>query len=229
MEKEGLTEDEIALLTTPSPDSQPLSTVTEVRDTDTRDTDIHDAEDLAHSSLLELHRAFAPTLANITTRFAQRNVTVSLRDQSASTYSRFVFGQLVPTCCAVVRATAADLEFWVSIQPSIAYPLVDRMLGSCQSEPVPQRPMSEIEAGLLQILFGELVGSYGDAWQQALSLGLTVDRLVHNVQQLGVLPGSEATWRVRYEVRCGQDYGIVELCLPWASTRQLRQRLAACQ
>ena len=220
MHREALSDDELAVLSTPTHGPRaPLPTAH-------RDAD---GGNVAHPSLQELHRQFAGSLAVIFSGFANRDIIVRLRDQSNATYSQFVFGQSIPTCCAVIRAEPINLEFYLAVQPTICYPLIDRLLGCRQSDPIPKRPLSEIETGLMLFMMNEIVTKYGDAWQQALSLELQVDRMEHNVQQLGALAGSEQTYRARYGIRSGTDFGQLEVCLPWQATHQIRQRLAASQ
>lgn len=229
MRHAGLTDAELELLTSPAPElaeavQMPgdLSGAAPIL----RESDEVGA-DLPHASLMDLHRDFAEALRLRLSKFARRDVSVLLRDQSSGSYAQFVFGQVVPTCCAVVRARSIDLEFWLAFQPSILYPIMDRMLGSRESDPIPQRPLSEIESGLAMIILNDIITAYGDAWQRALSLELRVERLVHNVQQLGGAAGSEPTWRVRYGLQCGQDFGLLDFCIPWATSQQIRKRLAA--
>lgn len=177
-------------------------------------------------SLKELHRTMADALSTSLGNLVSREVEVRLRDQSLGTYAQFVFGQPIPTCCAIARAEPINLEMYFAIQPTILYPLIDRLLGCKQSDPIPQRPITEIESGLAEILLTEIVSKYNDAWQQALTLDLTIAWIEHNVQRLGSMAGSEKTYRARYELRSGSDFGQLEICLPWRATNQIRQRLS---
>ena len=222
MHNTSLTEEELAA----------LSTTTKLRSSSnpgpTSEVE-NEADEPVHSSLIELHRLFAGTMSSTLSGLVECEASVRQGRQAKSTYSRFVLGQPIPTCCAVVRSGATDLQFYLTMQPTILYPLMDRMLGCKQSDPIPQRPITEIESGLALILLRQVVAEYGKAWQQALSLDLRVDRIAYNANQLAVLPGSEETYAARYEVSMRHDFGHIEICLPWAATRQIRQRLATSQ
>lgn len=229
MRHAGLTDEELELLTSPSAD---LADAVPMAGDSLRVASVVGESnevgvDLPHASLMDLHHDFMDELRLRLSGFARRDVAVTLRDQSPGSYAQFVFGQVIPTCCAVVRSHTIDLEFWLAFQPTILYPLMDRMLGSRESDPIPQRPLSEIESGLAMIILNDVVTAYGDAWQRALSLELRIERLSHNVQQLGGAAGSEPIWRVRYGLQCGQDFGVLDFCVPWRASRQIRDRLAA--
>ena len=219
MQNDGLTAEELEVLSTPTAQGT-------VRNSSKPNVPRCEA-DPAHPSLIELHRELACGFGDELTEAAQRTVTVSLREQSVATYAQFVFGQPNPTCCAVVRSRTSDLEFWCTIQPVILYPMIDRLLGCRESDPVPQRPLTEIETALAGLVFEKLIGGYGEAWRRALSLDLEVDRIITNLQLLGAMSGSADVWRTRYAIRSGQDFGYLELAFPWSETRQIRQRLAA--
>lgn len=213
-----LTAEELAALRTPAqkvPMGSPRSGPVQIGNQET-----------PHSSLIELHRSFAQALSSTLSELVDCEIKTRLGRLTTATYAHFVLGQSVPTCCAVVRSAAADLQFYVSIQSSILYPLIDRLLGCKESDPIPKRPITEIEAGLATILFKHVVDDYGKAWQKALSLDLQVDRLAFNAHQIGALPGSEETFAASYEIGMRQDFGHLDICLPWAATRQIRHRLA---
>jgi flagellar motor switch protein FliM len=120
-----------------------------------------------------------------------------------------------------------ELEFYVAFRPSILYPILDTMMGATEIEPIPQRPMTEVERGLVEVLCEQLMAAYEDAWRPVLALRLGLDRLEHNVQQNPFLSGGEVIYRVRYDVRLGHQTGTIELCLPWQASKQLRQQLDA--
>jgi flagellar motor switch protein FliM len=217
MHREMLSDEELSALRTPT------------REIDTSTSKVAPEVDVESpcQSLKELHRALADSLSSTLSTLIHREVAIGLRDQTLGTYAQFVFSQPIPTCCAIVRAESINLETYFAIQPTIIYPLIDRLLGCKQSDPIPQRPITEIESGLAVILLTEIIGKYNDAWQQALTLDLRIARIEHNVQRLGAMPGSEPTYRARYELRCGSDFGQLEICLPWKATNQIRQRLSA--
>lgn len=175
----------------------------------------------------ELHNEFSTTLMEVFGKLGACDVRCRLRDAIRGTYGQFVFSQTIPTCCAVIRAEPIHTEFFLAIQPSILYPLLDSMCGTTSKEPPPQRPMTEIEAVLAKRMMRQILHSYSQTFERALSLELVIDRLQHNAQQLKGLSGGEPVFHVTYDVICGSDYGRVTICLPWLGTQQIREQLAA--
>ena len=178
-------------------------------------------------SLVDLHLNFAAVLGEALSEMTHRKVSSRMRDEWLGTYAEFVFGQPTPTCCAVIKSKVRELEFYLAIDPKILFPLLDRLLGSKSTEPIPRRPLSEIERTVSRLLIEEVMSRYAATWEHTLSLELAVDRIEHNLQQMSGLRGSDSAYITRYEVACDSDFGLIELCLPWKTTEQIRQRLAA--
>ena len=220
MYRERLTSDELEVLLTQDP--VVLSSPTP-EDAGPRETEKH-----SDQALVELHSRYAHDLGTLLGELVRREVVVRLRSANLGTYGQFVFGQSVPTCCAVIQVEPIQAEFFLAISPSILFSLIDRLMGSDYPEPPQQRaPPTEIETSVIKLLVDQIVEKYREVWQQVLSLESAVDRLEHNAQQMRALAGGEPTYMVRYDVRCGGDQGWFELCLPWAATQQMRERLAA--
>lgn len=215
MKREELTRDELVALQTAS-DSVPLPQAT-AKPSGNRRQD---------QALVDLHLQFSDILSDTLTAMTHRPVKATMRDEWLGTYAEFVFAQSVPTCCAVVVSKLHDLEFFVVMDPRILFPLLDRLLGSRTVEPVPQRPLSEIEQTVARLLIEEIVSRYAAAWQHSLALELSVDRIEHNVQQMAGLRGNEYAYISRYELACDGEFGLLEMCLPWGATEKMRKRLA---
>ena len=221
MQHKTLSDEELSALR-----SSTRGTKQDTRQPITNDSDRCEIE-LPHASLTELHFALADAWTGSLSKLLDREVVVRLRDQSLSSYSQFVLGQPIPTVCAVVRAESLGFEAYFAMQPSVLFPMIDSLLGCKQSDPIPSRPITEIESGLAEVLFSQILGDYQESWQSALSLNLAIARIEHNVQRLGAMNGGQKTYRSRYEILFGSEFGHLEICLPWDRTTQLRQRLSA--
>lgn len=219
MDRELLTGDELRILRTPSATAK--SSPTRLLDEQAIAAPRQDA------SLVELHTEFTPVLGAAISEMTHKKVRSRMRDEWIGTYSEFVFGQPLPTCCAVILSKVQELEFYLTIDPKILFPSLDSLFGTKSVEPIPTRPLSEIERTVTRLLIEEIVSRYAATWQHTLSLDLSVDRIEHNVQQMSAMRGSDTVYIVRYEVTIAAEFGLIELCLPWQTTSQIRQRLAA--
>lgn len=227
MHRETLTADELKLLTS-SPARQslnPTKLATSVTTGNSKQEETSLQAEL--TALNDLHCEFACQLRDSFAELIRAVPTVRLRDGSMKTYGQFVFGQPVPTVCAVVRAEPIDVEMYVALRPGLFFAMLDRFMGCQQTEPTAERPLSEIEQAVAKVMFNHLLAGYGEAWQKALSLQLTVTRLEHNLQRTRCITGATPMFWARYDVHVASEFGMLDICLPWEATQQIRERLAA--
>ena len=215
MDRESLSDEELELLRTPAPrETVPVFEADRPRVSEPRQD----------PALVERHAQFAGILGEAIGEEVDGHVQVGLRDEWLGTFSEFVFGQPLPTCCAVIGSQVLDVEFYLTIEPKILFPLFDRMLGTQSTEPVPKRWLTEIEQTLVRHLVSQIIQRYAAMWQQTLSLELSIRHLEHNVQQLSGLRGGDRAHITRYEVAFDAGYGLIEICLPGRMTSMIRQR-----
>ena len=66
------------------------------------------------------------------------------------TYSEFVFSLENPTCFNLLKAEPLEGNLILDINPSILYPIIDRLLGGGkEAGPLARRPLTEIELRLV--------------------------------------------------------------------------------
>jgi flagellar motor switch protein FliM len=77
-------------------------------------------------------------------------VEVKLTSVDQLTYSEFVFSLENPTCFNLLRAEPLEGNLILDINPSILYPIIDRLLGGGKDgRPLARRPLTEIELRLV--------------------------------------------------------------------------------
>ena len=212
-----LSEEELALLRMPA-----RATSADVVHTPTTESECVEPD----ASLVELHDSLADVLAANLGQLVGRELHVNLKEQRRCTRAEFLLGRPTPTVCAVIRAENVQVEAYVLLQPSILYPMLDFVLGCKQSDPIPQRPISEIEMGVAELLVNEVISSYDESWQSVLNLNLRVHRFEHNLQRIASTVSEDLHYVACYEIQTGNHFGLLDICLPWNATKPLRARLA---
>ena len=77
-------------------------------------------------------------------------VEVKLTSVDQLTYSEFVFSLENPTCFNLLKAEPLEGNLILDINPSILYPIIDRLLGGGrEAGPLARRPLTEIELRLV--------------------------------------------------------------------------------
>ncbi len=148
---------------------------------------------------------------------------VSLAGVDRLSYGKFVAGLETPTFFNLLKAEPPGDCLMLSIEPSVLYLMIDRVLGGGRDdEPPPCRPLSDIELPLAARIVRLFLEHLSRAWSVA-GLELAVVQVESNPRLLRTLPADEPVTLVRYRLALGHSQGMIRLCLPC----RLLERLAA--
>src|SRR5215470_15732967 len=101
-------------------------------------------------ALQSLHEGFGRNFSAALSALLRSIVEVKLTSVDQLTYSEFVFSLENPTCFNLLKADPLEGHLILDINPSILYPIIDRLLGGGRdSSIVTRRPLTEIELRLV--------------------------------------------------------------------------------
>ena len=155
-------------------------------------------------------------------------VEAKLTSVDQLTYSEFVFSLENPTCFNLINAHPLEGQLILDINPSILFPIIDRLLGGTASGPVPsRRPLTEIELRLVSRITDVFLNEMKLAWENVVELELEVDRVESNPQLVQIIPANEVVVLVSFELIVGETRGMVNLCIPFNSLERIGNKLTA--
>src|ERR1044072_4864592 len=106
-------------------------------------------------SLQTMHEGFGRNFGAALSGLLRSIVEVKLTSVDQLTYSEFVFSLENPTCFNLLKADPLEGHLILDINPSILYPIIDRLLGGGRdSSTVTRRPLTEIELRLVSRITG---------------------------------------------------------------------------
>lgn len=179
-------------------------------------------------ALQTLHEGFGRNFAAGLSAMLRSMVEVKLTSVDQLTYSEFVFSLENPTCFNLLRADPLEGTLILDINPSILYPIIDRLLGGSQEHsPLARRPLTEIELRLVARITGLFLEELRHAWENVLELHLEVTRVESNPQLVQIVPPNEVVVLISFEVALGEIRGMVNLCIPYNSIERISGKLTA--
>jgi flagellar motor switch protein FliM len=144
------------------------------------------------------------------------------------TYSEFVFSLENPTCFNLLRAEPLEGHLILDINPSILYPIIDRLLGGGkETVGIARRPLTEIELRLVGRITGLFLHELKHAWKDVISLNLSVERVESNPQLVQIVPPNEVVVLISFELTLGEIRGMLNLCIPFNAIERNSSKLAA--
>ena len=179
-------------------------------------------------ALQTMHEGFGRNFGAALSALLRTIVEVKLTSVDQLTYSEFVFSLENPTCFNLVNAKPLEGQIILDINPSILFPIIDRLLGGSTSGSAPaRRPLTEIELRLVGRITDLFLGEMQHAWENVLHLELEVDRVESNPQLVQIIPANEVVILVSFELTVGDTRGMVNLCIPFNSIERISHKLSA--
>jgi len=179
-------------------------------------------------ALQTLHEGFGRNFAAGLSAMLRSMVEVKLTSVDQLTYSEFVFSLENPTCFNLLRAEPLEGNLILDINPSILYPIIDRLLGGGrEGGPLARRPLTEIERRLVGRITGLFLDEMKHAWENVLPLDLEVIRVESNPQLVQIVPPNEVVVLISFELSLGDIRGMANLCIPYNAIERISANLSA--
>jgi flagellar motor switch protein FliM len=176
-----------------------------------------------------LHESFSREFGAALSAMVRAIVEVKLICVDQLAYSEFVFSLENPTSFNLLKADPLDGHIILELNPSIIFPIIDRLLGGGRAplQNVPRRPLTEIELRLASRITERAIDALRNAWSSVCDLSLKVTQVESNPQLVQIVPPSEVIVLSSFEISMGGMRGIMNLCIPFNSIEPLAGKLAA--
>jgi len=179
-------------------------------------------------ALQTMHEGFGRNFGAGLSAMLRTIVEVKLTSVDQLTYSEFVFSLENPTCFNLISASPLEGQLILDINPSILFPIIDRLLGGGSIEATPtRRPLTEIELRLVSRVTGLFLNEMHRAWENVLELDLKVDRVESNPQLVQIIPANEVVVLISFELTVSETRGMVNLCIPFNSIERISHKLTS--
>lgn len=167
-------------------------------------------------ALYLLHDQFANNLTSSLPLFLRTVCEVTLISVEQQSYSDYLKGLADPTNIVVFSAKSLRGAFAVELGSTVAFPIIDRMLGGDGKELTETRPATELELKVLEGFLTVIVGNYREVWKPHADLETEVTGRETRPQMLQIVPPNEVVATVSYQIQIGDSRGSMSICLPVA-------------
>lgn len=165
-------------------------------------------------SLYLLHDLFAHGLSSSLPLFMRTVSEVNLISVDQQSYGDYLKGLSDPTCIFTVSAKSLHGVFAVEFGSSIAFPVIDRMLGGDGKGPDSPRAATDLELKVLEGFLAVINESYREAWQSSVEFETEIVGRETRPQLLQIIPPNGIVVTIVYQVQIGDAKGLMSICLP---------------
>jgi len=166
------------------------------------------------SSLYLLHDTFAHSLSSRLPLFLRAVSEVNLISVEQQSYADYLRGLSDPTTIFTVAAKALRSVFVIELNASIAFPVIDRMLGGEGRGLSETRAATEVELKILEGFLAIVAENYREVWKTHVEFEAEIINRETRPQLLQIVAPNEIVATVAYQVEIGDAKGMMSICLP---------------
>ena len=226
-----LSQEEIdALLEVVEEEGDTLSS--EVETTDTRQVILYDFKRPNRVSKEQLravkgiHDKMARNLASQISSIMRSIVEIQLHSVDQMTYGEFLMSLPSPTSFNVFSIKPLDGNCIIEINPSIAFPMIDRLLGGLGESYESTRELTDIELNLLDAILRIIMQRLKEGWAPITDMYPTVETKESSPNVVQIVSQNEIVIMVVMEIIIGNYSGMINLCYPVIYLEPILSRLA---
>lgn len=176
-------------------------------------------------ALRVIHDTFARSLASSLSAYLRTYVTVNLISVEQLSFQDFMSCLPSPTCISTLRISPFEGTSILEINPSLAFPLIEVLLGGGKLKPrVVEREMTEIERLILDNVLALILQNLSFAWQSVAKVEFTVEGQETEPGLMEVLPPNEAIVTIATEIQLAEMSGMMNIGIPSSVVKLLRHR-----
>jgi flagellar motor switch protein FliM len=142
------------------------------------------------------------------------------------TYGEFLMSLPSPTSFNVFSVKPLDGSCVIEINPSIAFPMIDRLLGGLGESFESTRELTDIELNLLDAILRVIMQRLKEAWGPITDMYPVVETKESSPNVVQVVSQNEIVIMVVMEIIIGNSSGMINLCYPVIYLEPILSRLA---
>jgi flagellar motor switch protein FliM len=173
-----------------------------------------------------IHDRFAVNVSTSLSAFLRAVSEVSITSVEQFAYSEFLMSLPDPTAFYAVALTPTDTLGALELNPSIAFTMIDRMLGGSGQSQAPDRALTEIEQNVLDSVVNLVLSHLTETWRSVVDVEFKIHARETRPQMLQVTSANEIVILLGFDVRIGESRGMLSICIPAASIESMEDKVA---
>lgn len=165
-------------------------------------------------SLHLLHERFARNVSASLSAYLRSLTDVSIVSVEQLTYSEFLMSLPDPTAFYALTLSPGDGVGALELNPTLAFTMIDRILGGTGSGVQLTRALTEIEQNVVDGMIKLLLENLAESWRSIHEVQFRITGRETRPQMLQVAAPNETVLLLVFDVRIGSVRGMLNLCLP---------------
>lgn len=178
-------------------------------------------------TLVTLHENFCRALTTSLAASLRTSAQVEATDVEQCPFSQFLKDLHDPTILGILSMAPFNGNPLLEIEPDIAFPMLDRLLGGPGKGVVRGRAVTDIEVMVMRRIFNTILEALVEPWRSVAEVTPRLEGLETNPLFVQFIPPTDVVAYLRFSVRVGPASGEMKLCLPYSMLEPYLPQLSA--
>lgn len=165
-------------------------------------------------TLSMIHENFARLLTTYLSAKLRTLVQINVFFVEQMTYNEFIISVANPSIIAVVDFSPLKGAALIEMNPTIAFAIIDRLLGGPGEFKEKSREPTDIESSIISKVFKKMTNILTEAWQDVAEIRAAMEKLETNSQFVQLVSPNEAVALITFNVKVGNSEGMINICIP---------------
>jgi flagellar motor switch protein FliM len=176
-------------------------------------------------SVYLLHEHFGRNFASSLSAYLRTIAEVRMASLEQVSYSMFVKSLPDPTLFASIGMRPLDANITMELSPSLAFPMIDIILGGPGRPLSENRNLTEIELNIIEGIIKLAMRDLQAAWHPIMEFDFFLEGKGTKTQVFQVVSPAESVIAARLELKIGESSGTMNLCIPAHVLKMLRNKM----
>jgi flagellar motor switch protein FliM len=142
------------------------------------------------------------------------------------TYDEFIRSLPNPTILGLYSLNPLEGTVLMEVAPTLAFTIVDRLLGGQGLVIEKNRDLTEIERTIVEHRLTQIIDITGEAWAEVYKLTPQFMAMETNPQFTQIVAPNEMIVLVTLEVKIGETVGMINVCMPYLVLEPILDKLS---
>ncbi|AOY77309.1 flagellar motor switch protein FliM [Clostridium formicaceticum] len=183
----------------------------------TKSYDFKSPKKLAKDQLRTLqiiHENFSRTLNTFLSGYLRSYVQAEVSSVEELSYYEFSNSIANPAVLSIVNFQPLTGQIMIDLSSSIAFTLIDRILGGSGKNYEESRTFTEIEIMLIKKFMRQILDLMIDPWENVIELQPSLEKIETNSQFAQIVSPNETIALITLNITIGDVMGMMNLCIP---------------
>ncbi|RUM67709.1 MAG: flagellar motor switch protein FliM [Sulfurospirillum sp.] len=177
-------------------------------------------------SIRGIHDKVARNIASEMSTMLRSIIEIQLQSVDQMTYGEFLMSLPSPTSFNVFSMKPLEGNAILEINPSILFPMIDRLLGGKGESYNVERELSDIELTLLDNVLKVIMQKLRDSWEPIIKILPVVESKESSPNIIQIVAQNEIVVMIVLEITIGETSGMINIAYPVIFLEPILSKLA---